>query len=76
MLEKFIQSKMGLQYKHEHILSTLKVEYRLSRWGVAGAGEVASQTTLLHMKSINKTEVPMIFNLLCILGFQRQPFRF
>ena len=35
----------------------------------------ASQTTLLFMKRLNKTESP-IFGLLCVLCFQMQPFRF
>ena len=33
-----------------------------------------SQTTLLHMKRLNKTEPP-IFVLMCILRFQSQHFR-
>ena len=40
-------------------------------WGVYAT----SQTSLLHMKRFNKTECPG-FVLLCILCFQRQPFRF
>ena len=35
----------------------------------------ASQSTLLYMKRLNKTESP-IFGLLCVPCFQMQPFRF
>ena len=43
------------------------------RWGVGDYA--ASQTILLHMKRLNKTESP-IFVLLCVLCFKRQHFRF
>ena len=48
--------------------------------GVGGGGGAytSSQSTLLHMKRLNKTESPIFF-LLCVcffVCFQRQPFRF
>ena len=44
------------------ILVILKIEYRLSRRLVAYA---ASQTTVLHMKRLNKTESPISLMFLC-----------
>ena len=35
----------------------------------------ALQITLFYMKRLNETE-SMVFDLLCVLCFQRQPFRF
>ena len=42
--------------------------------GGGGRMYVASRTTLLHIKRLNKTESPIFF-LLCVLCLQRQPFR-
>ena len=42
----------------EHMLVALKMEYPFSRFHEA---YVASQTTLLHMKRLDKTEFPIFF---------------
>ena len=34
------------------------------------------QTSLVLMKSLNKIETPIFYLFLCVLCFQRQPFRF
>ena len=63
---------------------TLKIGYRLSRCWVGGGGggagaHTAWQTSLLHMKILNKTKSPLFVICACVcmcLCFQRQFFRF
>ena len=55
----------------EPILVALKIKYCFSRCYVASA---VSHNTLVHMKSLNKTDSP-IFVILCVLCFKNQPFK-
>ena len=67
---KFLQDKT----KKLLVLSDSPAVFAKTVLRVGGVLYSASQSTYLYMKKFNKTESP-IFIILCVLCFQKQPFR-